>query len=326
MLAWRLGTRRRIGWTRFSLAPPTLVAALEPTGDDAFDRDWAVIAAGAIETDRESSDGAVTLWFNPVFDAGLAVRWTRTAQGWTPAAGAPVTGELLRGEPLSRYARSGSLAWPAAAGAMAQSLAAAALRDDRAALAGASPAALDAPAQDRTAWTWVALARVDQAARAMRLMAMRPGYGDAAFQGAPPRWSRPMQPALRRRCSAILAGWARPVSSSCSRSRRCARARTAGLRPPEPGGGRRCLVRALLRPGPGPRGRPRRIYGRAADAAARRLSREDAETMIRRLLAAWARWRAALVALAAPAQATPPPAPILDIIEAFQDRGRPQAR
>ena len=165
-----------------SLAPPTLVAALEPTGDDAFDRDWAVIAAGAIETDRESSDGAVTLWFNPVFDAGLAVRWTRTAQGWTPAAGAPVTGELLRGEPLSRYARSGSLAWPAAAGAMAQSLAAAALRDDRAALAGAWPAALDAPAQDRTAWTWVALARVDQAARAMRLMAMRPGYGDAAFR------------------------------------------------------------------------------------------------------------------------------------------------
>jgi hypothetical protein len=162
--------------------PPTLVAALAPTGDDAFDADWAVIAAGAIETDRESGDIAVTLWFNPVFDAGLAVRWARTARGWTPIAGAPVPGELLRGEALARGAAGGRPAWPAAAGSLAQNLAAAAVEDDRAALSGAWPAALDASAAQRLAWTRGTLARVGEAQRTMRLMATDPGYGDAAWR------------------------------------------------------------------------------------------------------------------------------------------------
>lgn len=159
-----------------SAAPPTLVAALEPTGDDAFDGDWAALAAGAIETDRESGDSAVTLWFNTVFDAGLAVRWARTAQGWAPVAGAPVPGESLRGEALG----GGRPPWPAAAGSLAQNLAAAALDDDRAALSGAWRVALDASAAQRLAWTRGILARVGQAQRTLRLMGADPGYGDAA--------------------------------------------------------------------------------------------------------------------------------------------------
>jgi len=166
-------------WLQSLDAPaPALVAVLAPTGDDAFDAEWAAIAAGAIETDRESADAAVTLWFNPVFDAGLAVRWVRTAQGWMPVDAAPVSGQLLRGE-----MRGGSPPpWPAAAGALAQNLAAAALVDDRAAASGVWPAALDASAGQRAARTWALMDRVSAARRTLRLMAMNPGYADAAWR------------------------------------------------------------------------------------------------------------------------------------------------
>jgi hypothetical protein len=60
---------------------------------------WARIMAGALQVRREGKEGAETLWFNPLLDAGLLVRWARSGAGWQIVRAVPLTGETLRGGP-----------------------------------------------------------------------------------------------------------------------------------------------------------------------------------------------------------------------------------
>ena len=62
---------------------------------------WSHLMAGAVQVRREDGDLAETLWFNPLLDAGLATRWEQRAGGWVAIAVVPVTGAVLRGEPLA---------------------------------------------------------------------------------------------------------------------------------------------------------------------------------------------------------------------------------
>lgn len=63
---------------------------------------WSQLMAGAIQMRREDAYLAETLWFNPLFDAGLAARWERRGDQWIAVAAIPITGEMLRGEPLTQ--------------------------------------------------------------------------------------------------------------------------------------------------------------------------------------------------------------------------------
>jgi hypothetical protein len=65
---------------------------------------WSTLMAGAVQLRREQGDSGETMWFNPLFDAGLAVRWERTGEHWAATHVVPVTGEMLRGEALSMQA------------------------------------------------------------------------------------------------------------------------------------------------------------------------------------------------------------------------------
>jgi hypothetical protein len=63
---------------------------------------WPNIMAGAMQVRHETGDKAETLWFNPLFDAGLIVHWTKSADGWSAVSSAAILGEDIR--------RDGSLA------------------------------------------------------------------------------------------------------------------------------------------------------------------------------------------------------------------------
>ena len=63
-----------------------------------LDSVWSRVMAGALQVRREADLSADTLWFNPLLDSGLVVRWVREGQGWRVLAAAPVTGETIRGE------------------------------------------------------------------------------------------------------------------------------------------------------------------------------------------------------------------------------------
>lgn len=62
---------------------------------------WSTLMAGAVQLRRENAEAGETLWFNPLFDAGLAVRWEPSGSGWVATNAIPVTGEMLRGEAFS---------------------------------------------------------------------------------------------------------------------------------------------------------------------------------------------------------------------------------
>lgn len=99
------------GTTRYALAAggtafleatdPVTRATLQQAlgGEDPLFADlWSQIMAGAIQLRREYGEEAETLWFNPLFDAGLAIAWQQGQSGWQAIAAVPVTGEQLRGE------------------------------------------------------------------------------------------------------------------------------------------------------------------------------------------------------------------------------------
>lgn len=100
------------GTARYSLAASSdiMLRGLDPASQavlgDALrmgrvsipDAVWSRVMAGALQVRREADQSADTLWFNPLLDAGLVVRWVRAEQGWRILAAAPVTGEIMRGE------------------------------------------------------------------------------------------------------------------------------------------------------------------------------------------------------------------------------------
>ncbi|HEY2710185.1 MAG TPA: hypothetical protein VGI95_19255 [Caulobacteraceae bacterium] len=169
----------------------TFTWVIRSNGTEAFDRVWADLLTGAVQTRRETADDGVTLWFNPVFDAGLAVRWRRTDRGWVAVGAAPVLGETLRGEPLDPGAGAGNVAWPGATPSLAAGLTATAAADNQAAASGAWAKAFDAPARDRALRASVLISRVSTAELYLRLISRERGYRgyDAAIrqslQGGP---------------------------------------------------------------------------------------------------------------------------------------------
>lgn len=119
------------GTARYALAasPDIVLRGLDPASQAALsyglrmgldtipDAVWSRVMAGALQVRREFATSADTLWFNPLLDAGLVVRWVREGAGWRVLAAAPVTGETIRGQ-----APTEAIAWPQAGGALATAL------------------------------------------------------------------------------------------------------------------------------------------------------------------------------------------------------------
>ena len=61
---------------------------------------WGRVMAGALQVRRENGRRAETVWFNPLLEAGLVLRWAHDGIGWQIVEAAAVTGEALRGEPV----------------------------------------------------------------------------------------------------------------------------------------------------------------------------------------------------------------------------------
>ena len=83
------------------------VPAGESPEGESKDTFWPDLMAGALQVRQQSGDSGLTLWFNPVFDAGLVIQWKRGAERWQPEAAWWVLGEDIRksapakGEPKS---------------------------------------------------------------------------------------------------------------------------------------------------------------------------------------------------------------------------------
>ncbi|HZL00754.1 MAG TPA: hypothetical protein VFC47_12735, partial [Caulobacteraceae bacterium] len=153
--------------------------ALRPGGTKIDDPLWADLVAGSVQTRRERADVGETLWFNPVFDAGLAMAWRRTSDGWIVVAAVPVLGETLRGERLAAHPLDGRVGWPHAGRSLRLALGGEASASDADAERGGWSALFGETPQARAASFLVAMARVSRARFAMRAMAHTPGYRSA---------------------------------------------------------------------------------------------------------------------------------------------------
>lgn len=131
---------------------------------------WSRVMAGAMQVRREATDSADTLWFNPVLDSGLVVRWVPDGNAWRVLAAAPVTGENLRDEP-SVY----PIAWPMAGGSLQASLRASAITSFAAADAGSWDRLFEAAPQAQN----VVMRRAYVAGNALDELTATPGYGDS---------------------------------------------------------------------------------------------------------------------------------------------------
>jgi hypothetical protein len=76
--------------------------------EDAF---WSDLIAGALQVRQQNGNTGRTLWFNPIFDAGLVVEWKLTPGQWQPEAAWWVLGQDIRN---NAAAKSGGVAGPAA--------------------------------------------------------------------------------------------------------------------------------------------------------------------------------------------------------------------
>jgi hypothetical protein len=63
---------------------------------EAADTFWSDIMAGALQVRQQSGRSGQTLWFNPIFDAGLVVEWKVDAGQWRPEAAWWVLGQDIR--------------------------------------------------------------------------------------------------------------------------------------------------------------------------------------------------------------------------------------
>jgi hypothetical protein len=130
---------------------------------------WSQVMTGALQVRREAADSADTLWFNPVLDTGLVVRWVREGEGWTAIAAAPVLGETLRGE--AGFA-AGAPGWATGAGNLGQALKAHSARSFAAADAGSWNRLFEAAPASPVA----AVVRPALASRALDRMTGTDGY------------------------------------------------------------------------------------------------------------------------------------------------------
>jgi hypothetical protein len=70
--------------------------ALRVPGGQAKETFWSDLMAGAVQVRHENKDKGETLWFNPMFDAGLVVDWKPGAGQWQPEAAWWVLGRDIR--------------------------------------------------------------------------------------------------------------------------------------------------------------------------------------------------------------------------------------
>lgn len=131
---------------------------------------WSRLMAGAIQIRHENGDTAETLWFNPLFDAGLATRWERWEYGWRAVAATPVTGEMLRGEKI--------VAAPVQWGSSGSLKAAVEVRARASWAASANGGWLD---RDATGAGTAALVRAMAARNSLDELRAAPGYEDAVM-------------------------------------------------------------------------------------------------------------------------------------------------
>jgi hypothetical protein len=68
-----------------------------PKGDGpAAGKFWSDLMAGALQVRHQKGNTGETLWFNPIFDAGLVIEWKLGAERWEPDAAWWVLGEEIR--------------------------------------------------------------------------------------------------------------------------------------------------------------------------------------------------------------------------------------
>lgn len=74
---------------------------------------WGYLIGASTQFLRLTADGAESLWWNPMADAGVILRWRRGTNGWRITAAAPYLGEVLRNAPadadpdlIHRYRRT----------------------------------------------------------------------------------------------------------------------------------------------------------------------------------------------------------------------------
>ena len=71
----------------------TALSVPKEAHEDAF---WADLIAGALQVRHQSGSTGETLWFNPIFDAGLVIEWKLEAGQWEPEAAWWVLGQDIR--------------------------------------------------------------------------------------------------------------------------------------------------------------------------------------------------------------------------------------
>ena len=58
---------------------------------------WQALMTGAMQLRHENGNIAQTLWFNPIFDAGLLVNWQKSGANWVAVSSKPILGAGFRG-------------------------------------------------------------------------------------------------------------------------------------------------------------------------------------------------------------------------------------
>jgi hypothetical protein len=75
------------------------VSVPKGTHDDAF---WSDLIAGALQVRHQDGDSGQTLWFNPIFDAGLVIEWKLDTEQWQPEAAWWVLGQDIRNDAAAK--------------------------------------------------------------------------------------------------------------------------------------------------------------------------------------------------------------------------------
>jgi hypothetical protein len=87
------------------------VSVPKGANDDAF---WSDLVAGALQVRQQNGNTGRTLWFNPIFDAGLVIEWKLDAGQWQPESAWWVLGQDIRNDAAAKGdAKSGGIADPA---------------------------------------------------------------------------------------------------------------------------------------------------------------------------------------------------------------------
>jgi hypothetical protein len=83
-------------------ATKALQSALSVPKGEAVDKFWSDLIAGALQVRHQDGNAGETLWFNPVFDAGLVIEWKLGTGQWQPEAAWWVLGQDIRNDAAAK--------------------------------------------------------------------------------------------------------------------------------------------------------------------------------------------------------------------------------